>query len=369
MELKSVNGKVSHFNEGFLGSCRSVDSYDKLNRLGEGTYGIVYRAQNKATGEIVALKMIRMESETDGLPLSSLREVSILKTLQHRNIVNVRDVVVGAKLSSIFMEMEYCEQDMANLMDNVPTPYTQSQVKCLLRQLLEGVAYLHAQYITHRDLKLSNLLLTSEGIMKIADFGLARKWGQPIRPMTPKVVTLWYRAPELLLGDKIYTTAVDMWSVGCIFGELLQHRPLLPGKDEISQVRLISELIGTPTDRVWDGYSRLPLAGSFKFPIDSKPTLRSQFSTISPAALNLLSSMLTYDPKRRISAADALHHEYFRENPRECHPSMIPSHPEIRNQKSEQSRLRHQQEEDEKKAKREREDEMVDSRRKQARIF
>lgn len=195
-------------------------------------------------GKIVALKRVRMDQEKDGLPVSGLREITILKMCDHENIVKLNEVVVGKSLDSIFISMEYCEQDLASLLDNMPKPFTESQTKCLMLQLLGGLKYLHARFIIHRDLKVSNLLLTDKGSIKIADFGLARRSGRTEVTMTPCVVTLWYRAPELLLGAKTHTTAIDMWAAGCILGELLTHKPLLPGKSEIQQIELIVDLLG-----------------------------------------------------------------------------------------------------------------------------
>ncbi|KAJ3080443.1 Cyclin-dependent kinase 10 [Quaeritorhiza haematococci] len=262
--------------------------------------------------------------------------------------------------------MEYCEQDMANLMDNVISQgpqkgYQPAEVKCLMYQLLKGVEYLHDNYIIHRDLKLSNLLLTSKGTLKIADFGLARKFGTPTEPMTPRVVTLWYRAPELLFGEKNYTTAVDMWAVGCIFGELLRSQPLLPGKTERMQIDLIIDLLGTPNSRIWPSFSTLPLSQSIHLKSQPFSNLKARFSTpnlptnstsaASPQAIALLNGLLTYDPKKRMTVKEALRHPYFvEEGPGMCRPEMLPTYPEIRNgEESGRGRARRQYEEERRK--------------------
>eukprot|EP00257_Ricinus_communis_P014519 XP_015572216.1 cyclin-dependent kinase G-2 isoform X2 [Ricinus communis] len=238
--------------------CRSVDEFERLNKIDEGTYGVVYRAKDKKTGEIVALKKVKMEKEREGFPLTSLREINILLSFHHPSIVDVKEVVVGSNLDSIFMVMEYMEHDLKGLMESMKQPFSQSEVKCLMLQLLEGVKYLHDNWVLHRDLKTSNLLLNNRGELKICDFGLARQYGSPLKPYTHLVVTLWYRAPELLLGAKQYSTAIDMWSLGCIMAELLSKEPLFNGKTEFDQLDKIFRILGTPNETIWPGFSKLP---------------------------------------------------------------------------------------------------------------
>lgn len=176
-----------------LQGCRSVDEFERLNKIDEGTYGVVYRARDKKTGEIVALKKVKMEKEREGFPLTSLREINILLSFHHPTIVDVKEVVVGSNLDSIFMVMEYMEHDLKGLMETMKQPFSQSEVKCLMLQLLDGIKYLHDNWVLHRDLKTSNLLLNNRGELKICDFGLARQYGSPLKPYTHLVVTLWYR--------------------------------------------------------------------------------------------------------------------------------------------------------------------------------
>lgn len=323
--------KITVPEEHCYGCCRPVTEFEKLNRIGEGTYGVVYRARDTVSNEIVALKKVRMEREKDGIPVSGLREISLLLSLKHKNIVQLKEVVVGKHLDSIFLVMEYCEQDLASLLDNMASPFKEAHIKCLMLQLLHGVQYLHDQFIVHRDLKVSNLLLNGKGILKIADFGLARKFGYPYKPMTPIVVTLWYRAPELLLGSKVQTTAVDMWAVGCIFGELLGNKPLMAGKSEINQFELIVDLLGTPSDQLWPGFSSLPGAKSTNFKRQPYNNLKHKFSWLSPAGLTLVNHMLMYDPCKRASAAECLQNSYFVEKPLPVEPDMMPTFPEHRN--------------------------------------
>ncbi|KAI8893881.1 cyclin-dependent kinase 10 [Globomyces pollinis-pini] len=283
-----------------------------------------------------------MDYDNEGFPISSLREISILKTLRHENIVRVYEVVVANGLENIFMVMEYCEQDMAYLMDNVMSrnpsnAYKPMEVKCLLNQLLDGVDFLHRKSIIHRDLKLSNLLLTSKGILKIADFGLARKFDNSTEFMTPKVVTLWYRAPEVLLGSTTYCESIDMWSVGCIFGEFLKSEPLLPGSNEPQQLMNICKLLGTPVPSIWPDMVNLPLYKSIKLPYFENDSIKSVFRNETSMTHDLLRSFLDYNPKRRITSSEALNHPYFTENPKMCSPVMLPTYPEFRNDKVDSS--------------------------------
>jgi len=313
------------------GHCRPVTEFEKLNRIGEGTYGVVYRARDTVSNKIVALKKVRMEREKDGIPLSGLREISLLLNLEHKNIVQLTEVAVGKHLDSIFLVMEYCEQDLASLLDNMSSPFKEAQIKCLMLQLFRGVQYLHERFIVHRDLKVSNLLLNGKGVLKIADFGLARTFGYPYKPMTPVVVTLWYRAPELLLGSKVQTTAVDMWAVGCIFGELIGNKPLMTGSSEINQFQLIVDLLGTPSDQLWPGFSSLPGAKSINVKRQPYNNLKHKFSWLSPAGLTLINHLLMYDPCKRATAAECLQNSYFIEKPYPVEPDMMPTFPEHRN--------------------------------------
>nr|QYW07098.1 G-type cyclin-dependent kinase 2 [Dimocarpus longan] len=331
-------------SKSMLNCCRCLSEFERLNKISEGTYGIVHRARDKMTGEIVALKEVKMnvgssaEHSEYGFPLSSLREINILLSFNHPSIVNVKEVVMhDNNLNKVFMVMEYMEHDLKGLMESMKQPFSTSEVKCLMLQLLEGVKYLHDNWVFHRDLKTSNLLLNNQGELKICDFGMSRQYGNPLKSYTTLVVTLWYRAPELLLGMKKYSTAVDMWSVGCIMAELLAKKPLFDGKREVEQIDKIFKTLGTPTETIWPGFSELPGAKA-NFVKQPYNLLRKRFPAtsftgspvLSESGYDLLNKLLTYDPDKRITADDALNHDWFHEVPlpksKEFMPTFPPQH-------------------------------------------
>jgi cell division cycle 2-like protein len=337
---KNEEGDFIKRSVSMLNECRSVEHYEKLNRISEGTYGVVYRARDRETGQICALKKVKLEKERDGFPLTSVREINVLLSLTHPSIVNVSEVVVGSSLDAVFMVMEYADHDLKAVMDKrMHQPFTISEVKCLMHQLLSGIAYLHGNWVIHRDLKTSNILYTNKGQLKICDFGLARQYGEPLKPYTQLVVTLWYRSPELLLGAKTYSTGVDVWSCGCIMAELLAKRPLFMGQNELSQLDTIFRILGCPTSETWPGIENLSNFKKFNFKGSRsvRSALRGHFPapgpvfdgkpTLSDSGFDLLQRLLELCPEKRISAQDALDHPWFREHPLPKDPAMMPTFP------------------------------------------
>lgn len=228
------------------------------------------------------------------------------------------------------MVLEFVEHDLKSILEEMPEPFLLSEVKRLLLQLTSGIAYLHENWILHRDLKTSNLLLNNRGQLKIADFGMARYVGDPAPKLTQLVVTLWYRAPELLLGAKTYDWSVDMWSVGCIMGEMLTREPLLQGSNEVDQVTKIFELCGVPTQESWPTFRSLPNARTLRLPKTSLVTgsiIRAKFTSLTNAGCGLLNDLLALDPDKRPSAKDMLQHKYFSEDPKPKQESMFPTFP------------------------------------------
>mmetsp|Transcript_30864 Transcript_30864/g.47290 ORF Transcript_30864/g.47290 Transcript_30864/m.47290 type:complete len:299 (+) Transcript_30864:242-1138(+) len=287
-----------------------MERYQKMEKIGEGTYGVVYKAKDRVTGEIIALKKIRLEAEDEGIPSTAIREISLLKELQHPNIVRLYDVVhTERKLTLVF---EFLDQDLKKYLDICDSGLDVPILKSFLYQLLTGVAYCHHHRVLHRDLKPPNLLINREGQLKLADFGLARAFGIPVRSYTHEVVTLWYRAPDVLMGSRKYSTPVDIWSVGCIFAEMANGRPLVAGTSEGDQLDRIFRLLGTPTLADYPGIVELP-----EYTPDLPPYppprggLASLVPTLDVVGLDLLGNMLQYDPSRRVTAQAALEHAFF----------------------------------------------------------
>lgn len=287
-----------------------MDDYVKIEKIGEGTYGVVYKGKNKKTNRLVALKKIRLESEDEGVPSTAIREISLLKELQHANIVALEDVLMQE--NKLYLVFEFLSMDLKRYMDTIPSGQYMDKmlVKSYTYQITQGILYCHQRRVLHRDLKPQNLLIDNNGVIKLADFGLARAFGVPVRVYTHEVVTLWYRAPEILLGSQRYSTPVDIWSIGCIFAEMVTKRPLFHGDSEIDQLFRIFRTMTTPTEETWPGVSSLP---------DYKPTfpnwktnqLAQSVKQLDNIGLDLLQIMLTYDPATRVSAKEALNHPYF----------------------------------------------------------
>jgi len=338
-----------------------MDAYTRLEKVGEGTYVIVYRARHTATQKIVALKKIRLDDEVEeGVPSTAIREVALLKELGTiadenaakgiqdggQNIVKLLDVIHSeSKLALVF---EYLDMDLKRYMDTVAERksalsssssssstlsdrtrlYQQRAlpfdlVKKFIYQLLIGLHFMHSRRMLHRDLKPQNLLIDSYGTLKIADFGLARTFGVPMRTYTHEIVTLWYRGPEVLLGTRHYATSIDIWSVGCIMAEMVTGSPLCAGDSEIGQLFKIFQTFGTPKEEDWPGLKSLP---DYKpvFPNWKPGKAIEVLSALDPYGYDMFSRMMVYEPCRRISAKAALRHGYFQQQQASSSSSSTP---------------------------------------------
>ncbi|XP_008410077.1 cyclin-dependent kinase 17 isoform X2 [Poecilia reticulata] len=302
-----------------------LETYIKLDKLGEGTYATVFKGRSKLTDNLVALKEIRLEHE-EGAPCTAIREVSLLKDLKHANIVTLHDIVHTDK--SLTLVFEYLDKDLKQYMDDCGNILSMQNVKIFLYQILRGLAYCHRRKVLHRDLKPQNLLINDRGELKLADFGLARAKSVPTKTYSNEVVTLWYRPPDVLLGSSEYSTQIDMWGVGCIFYEMAAGRPLFPGSTVEDELHLIFRLLGTPTEDSWPGISSIDEFRSYKFskykpqplinhaPSPHTESGNEQVFVVMPRldndGIELLSSFLKYESKKRISADEAMRQPYFR---------------------------------------------------------
>jgi len=298
----------------------SLQRYELLEKIGEGTYGVVYRARDLTMApesptvpdavdeSLVALKKMRLAAHDEGVPVTTLREVALLKDLRHRNIVRLRAVI--PQPPRLYLVFDYMDYDLKQCLDaqfhgGMPLPL----IRACMIQILSGLAFCHARLVLHRDLKPQNVLIDRCGRVKLADFGLARAF-QAKKTYTQEVVTLWYRAPELLLGDPEYSASVDLWSTGCILAELSCRRPLFPGDSEIDQLFRIFRLLGTPSEASWPGVTKLPDYQAV-FPLWRPTTVSNHLPKMDKGAANLLTRLITYNPSKRLRAEDALRHSFF----------------------------------------------------------
>lgn len=304
---------------------RPDEVYEQVAQVGEGTYGQVFKAKADKTGIIVALKKIRMESEKDGFPITAMREIKLLQGLRHENIVRLHEILLSK--NSVYMVFEYLQHDLNGILAQNTIQFAPSHLKSLAKQLLAGLTYLHRHSILHRDLKCSNLLLHRDGTLKIADFGLARRYLKRARSnvdYTNRVVTLWYRPPELLFGETCYNDAIDVWGAGCILIELFTRKPIFQGNDEIHQVQVLFEMLGPIEKQDWPNVDTLPWydlvrpeqgdLGQFQNQ-SIRDRLHDLFGNLMPSdAIDVAAALLCYNPLRRVSASSGLQMRYFTRN-------------------------------------------------------
>jgi len=294
---------------------RFEGQYEILEKqvLGEGTYGKVYKARSTRTNEWVAMKQMKLDAQEEGVPSTAIREIALLKELSHQNVVKLLDVF--CKPNKLVLVFEFLENDLKKYMKALNGRLTPSTVKNFTFQLCKGVEFCHANRIIHRDLKPQNLLIDNRMRLKIADFGLARAFTVPVPKYTHEVVTVWYRPPEILLGATLYSVPVDLWSIGCVTGEMATGQPLFAGDSEIDTIFKIFQKLGTPTESMWPGVSELPdFKPSFpRWPARGWSNIRNTAAQVGTDGIELLERLMCYDPKRRLSARQAVQQRYFRD--------------------------------------------------------
>ncbi|GMP39460.1 hypothetical protein CsSME_00010283 [Camellia sinensis var. sinensis] len=306
---------------------RKADSFEKLDKIGQGTYSSVYRARDFETGKIVALKKVRFVNMDPESVRFMAREILILRCLNHPNVMKLEGLVISKVSGNLCLVFEYMEHDLAGLIASPTIKFSEPQIKCYMQQLFRGLEHCHSRGVLHRDIKGSNILIDNNGNLKIGDFGLATFFhSNPEQPLTSRVVTLWYRPPELLLGATDYGVAVDLWSAGCILAELYARKPIMPGRTEVEQLHRIFKLCGSPSDEYWEK-TKLSHATIFKPQHQYKRCVAETFKDLPSSALALLDVLLQVEPEGRGWASSALHSEFFTSNPLPCDPSSLPKYP------------------------------------------
>jgi cyclin-dependent kinase 9 len=328
-KLLSASDKDLYIEKFNFQYCAKVDKYEKLTKIGQGTFGEVFKARLRSKkSKIVALKKVLMENEKEGFPITALREIRILQLLNHDNIVNLIEICRQYSChnkTTFYLVFEFCEHDLAGLLSNVNVKFSLGEIKKVMQQMFEGLFYIHSNKIIHRDMKAANILITKQGCLKLADFGLARaisinkKNGQPNR-YTNRVVTLWYRPPELLLGERNYGPPVDLWGSGCIMAEMWTRSPIMQGNTEQHQLTLIAQLCGAITPEVWPGVENLELYNKLELPKGSKRRVKERLKPYvkDPYACDLIDKLLGLDPSKRIDSDSALSHDFFWTDPMPC---------------------------------------------------
>ncbi|AFN84099.1 cyclin-dependent protein kinase [Encephalitozoon romaleae SJ-2008] len=299
--------------------CSNIEGYEKLCRISSGSFGNVYKVRRTADSKVFALKRMNpsMCYDTNGFSILYIREVMILKHARNKNVMKIEEVVEGNEINDFFIVMECCDIDLKSVIHRVREMDVRL-IRFFRWQILQGLKFLHGIGVIHRDLKPSNILLMRNGDVKIADFGLARVMEST---MTNLVVTLWYRAIEVLLGSESYNESIDMWSVGCIVGEMLKGEPILPGEGEIDQLGRIFKLLGYPEDSDFDGFD-LPHFKNIKKPKSFSTSFEKEFGSYDSEVVAFTRNLLSFDPRRRYSASQALSSRFMTDG-QECPRELI----------------------------------------------
>lgn len=327
-KVMSAEDKERYIEKFEFPFCEKVDKYEKMTKIGQGTFGEVFKARLRSDkGKIVALKKVLMENEKEGFPITALREIKILQLLNHDNIVNLIEICrqySRHNKTTFYLVFDFCEHDLAGMLSNVNVKFSLGEIKMVMQQMFNGLFYIHSNKIIHRDMKAANILITKQGILKLADFGLARaisinKNGQPNR-YTNRVVTLWYRPPELLLGERNYGAAVDLWGSGCIMAEMWTRSPIMQGNTEQHQLTLIAQLCGEINANVWPTVEQLELFSKVELPKNTKRRVKERLKPYvkDPFACDLIDRLLLLDPTKRIDSDAALNHDFFWTDPMPC---------------------------------------------------
>ncbi|KAK0428806.1 hypothetical protein QR680_011016 [Steinernema hermaphroditum] len=304
-----------------------IDKYERIDKIGQGTFGEVFKARCRRTQRLVALKKILMENEKEGFPITALREIRMLQQLKHENVTELIEICTrkngpqARERCTFYLVFTFCDHDLAGLLSS-KIQMTLPQKKTLLKHLFKGLFTIHRNKILHRDMKAANVLISADGYLKLADFGLARPLFKKTPEMpeacyTNRVVTLWYRPPELLLGERNYGPAIDMWGAGCIMAEFWTKVPIMQGDTEQKQLELITLLCGSINPSTWPGCDKLPLWGKMEMNDNLPRKVKDKLTKYvrDQQGLDLIENLLALDPKERLDANKALYHSFFYTKP------------------------------------------------------
>ena len=299
-----------------------LENYKKLTKLGEGTYGVVYKAIDNRDQSFVAIKEMRYDLDEEGLSSSSLREVSIIRDLKHANIIAFREAIFTER--SIALVLDYVEYDLRKLLTRCKRDFEPNFIKSIAFQLLAGLYYMHTHRVIHRDLKPENIMINKNGQLMICDFGLSRYFTIPLKQMTDGLITIWYRPPEILLHNPTYDVSVDIWSTACIIAEISRKRPLFMGDSDLDMIQKIIQTLGTPSQETMSQFHDVE-NGLFAPPEYTSQNLKEVLNSDDSYFVDLISKMLVIDPHKRISAKEALQHEYFSQIPQQLWDMCFPN--------------------------------------------
>lgn len=299
-----------------FGTLRSTTEFRLAEIIGDGSSATVYKGRDPKHDRLIAFKRFKRTPHAPIFPKELFREITILRSLEHVNVIKLHDLVVGTNIDDLGLILEYCPHSVDQYIDLHTEDISHAQIKCITKQLFKGLNYLHKNYVMHRDLTPQNLMISAEGVLKIGDLGFSRRYSEGDVPMTPDMITRWYQPPEILLECPTYGLEADLWSAGCVFAELFCRKPILRGESQINQINLIIDLIGSPSPNVWPDYPKCQALSKISLKRQPFNRLGEKFRELGCTQIaDMVSNLLVYDPSKRMSAEDFLADDWFETAP------------------------------------------------------